>query len=224
VSNHRTSDATGGDESTDGAERGDESTDPPGEPNESTAEESPEALTDVKFVGPATAGALAEAGIDPGDLLAKRVSYNQLVDCGVNPGVAARIRREHSLSWSFESSSEDLDRRSAQVRGLDDEERAWVAASAGDWETDAESWTSDAAADGSGDPEDAEAAWRSRSAPEPVTGVDGVDDDVARRLARGGITSVRALATVNVESAADALDIDADALSRLRSRARSLTD
>lgn len=224
MSNHRTSDATGGDESTDAADRGDESTDPPGDPIVSTGKEPLEALTDVTFVGPVTAATLADADVGAEDVLSRRISYNQLVDCGVNPGVAAKIRREHSLSWSFESSGDDLDRRSAQVRGLDDDEREWVAASAGDWETDAESWTTDAAADGSGDPEDAEAAWRSRSAPEPVSDVDGVDDDVTRRLARGGITSVRALATVNVESAADALDIDADALSRLRSRARSLTD
>lgn len=88
--------------------------------------------TDLKFVGPATAEVLAAATFDATDVSDKRVSYRMLVDAGVNPGVAAKIRRCHSLSWSFDSGS-GLDRRSEQVRGLQDDERAWVAASSGDW-------------------------------------------------------------------------------------------
>lgn len=92
--------------------------------------------TDLKFVGPATADVVDEAAFDAADITAKRVSYDRLVEAGVNPGVAAKLRRWHSLSWSFDSGS-GLDRRSEQVRGLQADERAWVAASSGDW-TDAD--------------------------------------------------------------------------------------
>ncbi|MFC5366610.1 DUF7409 domain-containing protein [Salinirubrum litoreum] len=88
--------------------------------------------TDLKFVGPATAEVVTAAAFDATDVAAKRVSYSMLVEAGVNPGVAAKIRRCHSLSWSFDSGG-GLDRRSEQVRGLQDDERAWVAASSGDW-------------------------------------------------------------------------------------------
>ena len=93
-----------------------------------------EALTALRFVGPATARALDGTDVTAADFRERRVSYRELVDVGVNAGVAARIRREYSLSWTFDSSAGDLGRRSAQVRGLDDEERAWIAASSGDWE------------------------------------------------------------------------------------------
>lgn len=85
-------------------------------------------------MGPATAAVLADASFDADDVRAKAVSFRMLTDAGVNPGVAARIRREHSLAWSFESEGEDLGRRSSQIRGLGDAERAWVAASSGDWQ------------------------------------------------------------------------------------------
>jgi hypothetical protein len=88
--------------------------------------------TDLRFVGPATAEVVADASFDAEDVADKRVSYDMLVEAGVNPGVAAKIRRWHSLSWAFDSGS-GLDRRSEQVRGLQADERAWVAASAGDW-------------------------------------------------------------------------------------------
>jgi len=126
-------------------------------------EDAREELLSLKFVGPATAGVLADAGVDAGDLDAKSVSHAELVDVGVNPGVAARIRREHSLQWSF-SGGEDLDQRAEQVRGLHDDEREWVAASYGDDET---------SADGSGDPAAEESAWRTQSS--PTTGVDEGD-------------------------------------------------
>ncbi len=85
-------------------------------------------------MGPATAAVLADASFGADDVRAKAVSFRMLTDAGVNPGVAARIRREHSLAWSFESEGEDLGRRSSQIRGLGDAERAWVAASSGDWQ------------------------------------------------------------------------------------------
>jgi len=87
----------------------------------------------VRFVGPATAAVLERSSYDVTAITDKTVSYRLLVDAGVNPGVAAKIRREHSLSWSFNSGG-DLDRRSTQIRGLGTEEAEWIAASAGDWE------------------------------------------------------------------------------------------
>ncbi|WP_232701349.1 DUF7409 domain-containing protein [Halobacterium wangiae] len=114
------------------------------------AEDSRDALLDLQFVGPATADVLAEADVTAAAVEAKSVSHAELVDAGVNPGVAARIRREHSLQWSFEG-GQDLDRRAEQVRGLNDDEREWVAASYGEDE---------ASADGSGDSSAEEAAWR----------------------------------------------------------------
>ena len=87
---------------------------------------------DVRGVGPATAEALAAADIDPEAVAGRRVSYRELLAAGVNPGVAARLRREHSLLWAFEyrPGGPDLACRAEQVRGLTADERAWVAASA----------------------------------------------------------------------------------------------
>lgn len=93
--------------------------------------------TDLKFVGPATADVIEAAEFDATDVAAKRVSYRMLVEADVNPGVAGKIRRWHSLSYSFASGS-GLDRRSEQVRGLQADERAWVAASSGDWAAEAD--------------------------------------------------------------------------------------
>ncbi|WP_336037050.1 DUF7409 domain-containing protein [Halobacterium yunchengense] len=126
-------------------------------------EDTRDALLSLRFVGPATADVLAAAGVDADDVAAKAVSHAQLVEYGVNPGVAARIRREHSLQWSFEG-GEDLDRRAEQVRGLQDDERAWVAASYGE---------DDATADGSGDATAEEAAWRDQ--PSAAPGADSAD-------------------------------------------------
>lgn len=92
-------------------------------------------LVDLKWIGPATERVLSDADVTADAVREKRVSYRGLVDAGANPGVAAKIRREHSLSWSFKA-GDGLDRRSTQVRGLGSEEAAWVAASAGDWASD----------------------------------------------------------------------------------------
>jgi hypothetical protein len=171
------------------------------------ADRDPDDLVDLKWVGPATERVLSDADLTADAVREKRVSYRGLVDAGVNPGVAAKIRREHSLSWSFEA-GDGLDRRSTQVRGLGSEEASWVAASAGDWASDGSEpdddagdgangtavdweptgdWPSvgddesgaddDAAADGSGDPAAAEAAWRERSAPTPLSTLSVVADD-----------------------------------------------
>ena len=202
--------------------------------DECSDEAAVDALQSVRFVGPATAAALADHGYDATASTDKRISYRLVVEAGVNPGVAAKIRREHSLSWSFDSGG-DLGRRSTQVRGLGAAEAEWVAASAGDWaadsavvgdeddpsedsvEEDGDGWPTEptpwpthgeadtAATDGSGDAVSAEAAWRARSTPTPVAELETVDDDAAARLAEAGITSVRSLATADPERIADVL-------------------
>ncbi|MFB6250376.1 MAG: helix-hairpin-helix domain-containing protein [Halobellus sp.] len=225
----------------------------------------PETFEDLRFVGPKTAPLLAESNISVADIWKKRVSYRDLTDAGVNRGVAAKVRREHSLSWSLDGGGTDLDRRSDQIRGLDDEERAWIAESSGWSESDSDAeadgsgdatageaaWQghtsdSDTGDDGSdsdespstageaawraggisesddadGDARDAESAWRERSAPTPLTAVEGFGDDVARILRKAGIGSVRRLATADPESVADALDVDTDRVWSWRQRAR----
>lgn len=204
-------------------------------------------LTAVRFVGAATAAALDESDldVDAAAIRARRVSYRQLSEAGVNPGVAAKLRREHSLPWSFDSEGEDLDQRSAQIRGLGEAERAWVAASSGGWDEEATSesaspsadasagdWTpggwpgqddageTDATADGSGDLVAAETAWRERSVPEPVTTLTAVGDDDAERLAEAGITSVRSLATADPESVSTALGLSAERIRKWHEAAR----
>lgn len=175
--------------------------------------------TDVKFVGPNTAVVIGASSFEAVDILEKNVSYDMLVDAGVNHGVAAKIRREHSLAWSFEGSEgEDLARRSSQVRGLRDEERAWIAASSGDWE-DAEP-SSAASADGGGSASAAEAAWRDRSKPDPVTELSGIGEARAEQLAEGGINSVRSMATADPERVADVLGLDAEQVREWRDAAR----
>lgn len=174
--------------------------------------------TDIRFVGPATAAVIESAAFDAKAIESKQVSYETLVEAGVNHGVAARIRREHSLPWSFEGGGESLERRSSQVRGLQDGERAWVAASAGDWEnTDPKT---PASADGGGSAEAAEAAWRERSKPDPVLEIPDIDEGEAKLLAEGGITSIRSLATANVEHVADVLELELERIESWRNAAR----
>lgn len=192
----------------------------------------PEALTDIKWVGPATAEELAEAPFDAVGITKKTVSYEMLIDAGVNPGTATRIRREHSLSWSFESSDDTLERRSTTVRGLQDDEADWVAASSGDWkntepettQTTSGDWTptGKATTDGSGAAKEAEAAWRERSKPDPITDVPGVNETIAGILADGGITSVRSLATADPEHVADSLELDEERVTRWWNAARDI--
>ena len=231
----------------------------------------PDCFEDLHFVGPKTAALLRDSEISLMDFLGKRIAYRDLTTAGVNPGVAAKIRREHSLSWSLDGGGTDLDRRSSQVRGLDDDERAWIAASSGWSEDEAETdgsgdgtageaawreqtasgddtegrtvdrgvdddssatddeaaWraggsddlldsddgTSETTAGTGGDgtstaARDAESAWRRQSAPTPLTAVDGLDEEAAATLHRAGIGSVRRLTTADIESVADALEVD----------------
>lgn len=240
-----------------------------------------ETATDLKFVGPATGEAIDSAGFTAADIVEKSVSYSMLLDAGVNPGVAAKIRRFHSLSWSFDNSG-DLNRRSEQVRGLQDDERAWVAESgigsddaedepstsdeltvsddADDeaaWVEDATekpdsilpadetvdeeededaeaAWvagaqadgvaTSSATADGSGDQLAAEAAWRERSKPTPVTAVSGIGEQYSEQLAEAGVTSIRSLATASPELLSDVTGIPEQDLRKWYHEASELAD
>ncbi|WP_423744858.1 hypothetical protein V5735_02145 (plasmid) [Haladaptatus sp. SPP-AMP-3] len=174
--------------------------------------------TDVKFVGPATAAVIDDASFGVKAIQNRTVSYEMLREAGVNPGVAGRLRREHSLSWSFESGN-DLTDRSTQVRGLQDDERAWIAASSGDWERET---PETATTDGSGEAEAEEAAWRDRSSPDPVTDVPEIDDRLADELAEAGITSVRSLAIANPERVADSLSFDRNRVTKWRDSAHEL--
>lgn len=240
-----------------------------------------ETATDLKFVGPATGEAIDGAGFTAEDIVEKTVSYSMLLDAGVNPGVAAKIRRFHSLSWSFETDG-DLNRRSQQVRGLQDDERAWVAESgigddteeeqptdpaetsrskeaddeaawvenssqeheesadsdgSNDTETDSTeeraevadaeaeaSSTSSATADGSGDPLAAEAAWRERSKPTPLTEVTGIGENYNNQLAEAGVTSIRSLATASPELLSDVTGIPEHKLQKWHEEASRLAD
>lgn len=194
-----------------------------GNTSEESAEEDSPALMDLKFVGPATAEVMDAAGYAAADVRDKRVSYRMLVTAGANAGVATKVRREHSLPWSITGEgNEDLGRRSDQVRGLSDEERAWVAASAGDWAAGSQSSGSadePAEADGSGESPAAEAAWRERSKPEPVTEIEGIGPVTKEKLASAGITSVRSLATIDPENVADLLDLDEERVAAWRDAA-----
>ena len=117
-------------------------------------------LGELRFVGPATEAKLVEAGFDAAAILGKSVSFVGLVEVGVDPGVAARLRREYSLPWSNESTTgARLSRRASHVRGLRDDERSWIEASWAEEADDPEA----ALPDGSGSATEAERAWRERS-------------------------------------------------------------
>lgn len=86
---------------------------------------------DLRYVGPATADLLEEAPFSAADIEAGRVSYRALLEVGIQPAVAERLRREHALVWAFrwQVAGGDLPERADRLSGLDDEERAWIAAS-----------------------------------------------------------------------------------------------
>jgi hypothetical protein len=173
------------------------------------------ALTDLRFVGPVTADALRDAEITAADVEAKRVDHETLVAAGVNPGVAARVRREHSLAWSHTTGG-DLDRRADHVGGLGDGERAWVAASAGDWES------ADAPAPSTGeDWRTGETTWQDGGAPDPVTVLEAVSDEQAARLANAGVTSVRTLARSDAGRIARSLGFDEATVTAWKEAARA---
>jgi hypothetical protein len=170
-------------------------------------------LTDLRFVGPATAAVLAAADVSAADVREKRVDYETLLTAGVNPGVAARIRREHSLAWSHTAGG-DLSGRAARVAGLGESERAWVAASAGDWED------REVARESGGEWRTDESAWLAGGGPRPVADLDCVSDDDAVRLAEAGVTSVGALARADAEAVASSLGLAPSAVAAWKTAAQ----
>jgi len=95
------------------------------------SEDTREDLEELRYIGPATAETLRAESVAAVDVRDKRVSYQLLVDAGINAGVATKIRRWHSLPWTFGGEGSQLDNRSKNVRGLREGEREWVAASTG---------------------------------------------------------------------------------------------
>ncbi|ELZ77904.1 hypothetical protein C5C07_07660 [Haloferax sp. Atlit-4N] len=185
----------------------------------------PTELQDLKYVGPATAESLAESNIDVDAIVDGEVCYRDLVAAGTNPGVAAKIRRWHSLSWSF-NSGDDLDRRSSQVRGLGDDERAWVAASSGDWDATDEAGTGDDERDaGDWTPSGTEAAGSNGPARDGDWTPSGSDDGAEARsepTTSGDWTPSGAeAADASADGSGDALA--AEAAWRERSKPKSLT-
>ncbi|WP_246999586.1 hypothetical protein [Halosolutus gelatinilyticus] len=160
--------------------------------------------------------ALEAAGVDPAVVENKEYSYRMLLDDGVDDEAADALRRRFSLPWSFESDG-DLDLRSAAVRGLDDAEREWIAASGTeDWQSFdyARSRTVDVGRD-----EPAERPWPK---PTAVTAVTGVGPEDADRLAEAGIRSAERLATINAFDVAKALDLNVLHVRTWRHNAREL--
>lgn len=153
-------------------------------------------LVALDEVTEATARRLHDAGVEAADIREKRVSRASLVAAGVPAGDADRIRRAHGLAWSFYVGEGDLLRRAARVRGLTPEERAWVAASAADWEGAARGRT------------------QSRT---DLASIPGVSEADADRLVGAGITSVEALASVDAGDLADVLGVDVRHLRTWRS-------
>ncbi len=108
--------------------------------------------TELTHVGPATAAVIEEAPFDAADILHRTISYRALLAAGINPGVAAKLRREYSLVWSFEwLAGANLTCRADMVSGLDPDQREWIAES-GSPDVDTTS------------PDDSDRAWREREA------------------------------------------------------------
>lgn len=156
-----------------------------------------EALAELAAVTPVAAAQLTAAGVTASDVTEKRVTYADLVEAGVEQGVATALRRRYSLSWTTEL-GDGLDERAETMNGLHDDERDWVAASTSDWED---------AGVPEYDPVEREPTeeWVERDRPTPVDAV--VDDYVAETLAEAGISSVRQLAAVDAAALAEALDV-----------------
>ncbi|AFZ74042.1 DUF7409 domain-containing protein [Natronobacterium gregoryi] len=173
-------------------------------------------VTEVESLTDEEHAALEDAGLDPDGVVEKRFSYRTLLDEGVDESVAAALRRQFSLPWSYESDG-DLDRRSNEVRGLADSERKWIAVSGDDdWQSfDYETEDIDVVPRKKPDE-------RPYPKPTPVTAVTGVGPDDAEKLAEAGIVSADRLATINAFEVADALELDVIHVRTWRHNAREL--
>lgn len=168
-------------------------------------------LQALRWVGEHTATRLEAADISVSALRERRVSYADLREAGINPGIAALLRRVHSLPWSHSSDGGDLDRRADQVRGLGDAERAWVTASAGGWEEAAVPTGSDRVLD-----REPTAEWEDPISP---TVVRGIGPKRAAQLAEAGVVSLRALQVADPTALANALGYSVETIRRWQTRA-----
>jgi ribosomal protein S27AE len=84
-------------------------------------------------VGPVSALAIENSGFGTADVVESRVSYVMLRDAGVSPLDADRLRRRHSLVWTFRwTEGAYLVQRAERLRTLRETERDWIAASVSD--------------------------------------------------------------------------------------------
>lgn len=180
---------------------------------------------DLLFVGPATAPLLDESEIDPSDLRERRVSYRQLVEAGVNPGVAGKLRREFSLPWSLAGFDSHLDRRSRSIRGLSEAEKLWVARSEDEWEVGPADVTPSTREDdedeGYGATLDLAVVGDGGSQITPLSNVEWLSEDAIDQLANAGITTVRRLATIDPEPVAEATGLSEGSVRSWREQARA---
>ncbi len=181
---------------------------------------SPAELQTLHFVGPVTAEILAAAGITVEDILHKRISYKRLVQEGINPGVAAKLRREHSLPWTIGGFDSDLDHRSQSVRGLRQGEREWIARSSDDWSSHDTAGTAPAQLDRDATGWCVELADEPASLESPLV-LDGITQADADRLAEAGINTVRRLAVVDSATVATAIDRDPETVRRWQTHAET---
>lgn len=172
----------------------------------------PAAFADLAGVGERTAAALEPTELTPADLADGAVSYDRLVDLGVDPAVAGRLRQRYSLPRTRRA-RRSLSARTAEMDHLGDGERAWIAVSDGDWEdVDVET------------PElrriDWASVWTDRERPMPVRAVSAVGPADAAALAEAGVTSVRQLAFAPAGTLAAELDLDVRQVRLWRHEAR----
>ena len=76
-----------------------------------------EMLAGLDGVTPVAAAQLTDAGVTASDVTEKRVTYTDLVEAGIEQGVATALRREHSLSWSS-TLGDGLDERAESIAQL----------------------------------------------------------------------------------------------------------
>lgn len=179
-----------------------------------------EALSEVEgllqeevSVDPESMKGLVEAEISIDALEDKSVSYRDLVDAGVDAGVATELRRHFSLPWTFELGS-DLSERSGAVGALSSTEREWVELSDGDWQDNpVESSIAT--------PRQGRDVWAELDRPTPVTALPGISEDHAERLTAAGVTSIKQLTFLDAGVVANAIDVDVKLVRLWRHQARS---
>jgi len=170
------------------------------------------ALTDLPGVDEDVGDELESADVTPEDLTDRRVSFRDLVEAGVDPETAAKLRTEFSLHYAS-TLGDGLSERSDAMEHLRGNERTWIAASDGDWEN--------AEYDPILEEREETDVWADRERPTPVTSIAGVSRADAERLAEAGVTSVKQLGWVDASVVAEATDLDVRAVRTWRFAARN---